>query len=96
MKDVTAPLTIGTDIVVRGIVIAINLEPIAWCGNGTLTVLTTDYGELILQISGGRKLQCPRVAVSECDSIEACGIVIEGNAIALTNPEKHYLRLEPC
>jgi hypothetical protein len=95
MKDITAPLTKGKDVVVKGIVVTINLEPMAWCGNGTLTLLTTDYGELILQIIGGRRPQCPRVEVMECDSIEACGIVIEENAIALTNPEKHYLRLEP-
>jgi hypothetical protein len=96
MKDITAPLTKGTDVVVRGIVATINLEPMAWCGNGTLTLLTRDHGELILQIIGGRRPQCPRVEVMECDSIEACGIVVERNTIALTNPEKHYLRLDSC
>jgi hypothetical protein len=95
MKDMPDPLTRDTDVVVRGIVVAINLEPMSWCGNGSLTLLTTDYGELNLQIIGGRRPQCPRVAVSECDSIEVCGIVVEGNTIALTNPDKHYLRLEP-
>jgi hypothetical protein len=94
MKDITNLLTTGKEIVIRGIVVNINLEPITWCGNGTLTILTTNHGELILQIIGGRRPQCPRADVREGDSIEACGIVIEGNAVALTNPAQHYLRLE--
>jgi hypothetical protein len=94
MKEITAPLTTGQEIVVKGIVININLEPMTWCGNGNIKILTTNHGELILQIIGGRRPQCCRAHVSVGDSIEVCVIVIEGNAIALNNPAQHYLRLE--
>jgi hypothetical protein len=96
MKDITAPLTRGKEVAIRGKVLNINLEPLGWCGVGELTISTTNHSELILQIIGGRRPQCPRADVREGDFLEACGIVVEENVIALTNPEKHYLRLEPC
>ena len=96
IKDPTGALTKGEEVVVRGIVLCVNLEPMAWCANGSITISTTNHGELVLQIVGGRRPQCSRADVREGDSIEACGIVTEENAIALTNPEKHYLRSKPC
>lgn len=96
MKSIAEALTKGEEVVVRGIVSNVNLEPMTWCGNGSITISTPSHSALILQIVGGRKPQCPRVEVREGDSIEVCGIVAEENAIALTNPEEHYLRLEPC
>jgi hypothetical protein len=92
MKDVTEILTKGAEVMASGIVLNVNLEPITWCGNGSITISTTNHGELTLQILGGRRPQPPRADVREGDSVEVCGIVIAENAIALTNPEKHYLR----
>ncbi|NJM27534.1 MAG: hypothetical protein HC856_03530 [Pseudanabaena sp. RU_4_16] len=96
IKDPTGALTKGEEVVVRGIVLYVNLEPMAWCANGSITISATNHGELVLQIVGGRRPQCPRADVWEGDSIEVYGIVTEENAIALANPEKHYLRRESC
>jgi hypothetical protein len=92
MQDITGALTTGREVVVRGIVLNANLEPLAWCGDGSITISTKNHGELVIQIVGGRRPQCPRADVREGDSVEVCGIVIAENAIALTNLEKHYLR----
>jgi hypothetical protein len=94
MKNIANPLTTGEEILIRGVVVNINFEPMTWCGNGILTILTTEHSELKLHIIGGRRPQCPRATVKKGDSIQACGTVIEEDTIALTNPEQHYLRLE--
>jgi hypothetical protein len=96
MHEITGTLTTGREVVVTGTVLSINLEPTTWCGNGSITISTTNHGELILQILGGRRPQSPRADVREGDSVEVCGIVIAENAIALTSPEKHYLRSDSC
>lgn len=94
-KDLINTFTKDEEVVVRGTVLSVNLEPMTWCGNGSITISTTNHGELVLQILGGRRPQSPRADVREGDTIEACGIVTEENAIALTNPEQHYLRHDP-
>lgn len=96
IKDPTGALTKGEEVVVRGIVLHVSLEPMTWCGDGSITISTQNHSELVLQIVGGRRPQCPRADVREGDSIEAYGIVTEENAIALANPEKHYLCRELC
>jgi hypothetical protein len=74
MKDLVGILTKDEEIVVRGTVLSVNLAPLTWCGNGSITISTTNHGELVLQILGGRRPQPPRADVREGDSVEVCGI----------------------
>jgi hypothetical protein len=94
MKNTSDPLIENTDVVIRGTIVYLNLKPMAWCGIGEVTILTTNHGEMILHLVGGRRPQPCFADVELGDVIEACGIVTEGNVILVTKPEKHYLRLE--
>jgi hypothetical protein len=94
MENTTDPLIKDEEVVIRGTVVYLNLEPLGWCGNGNVTILTTHHSEMILHLVGGRRPQPYFADVRLGDFVEACGIVTEENAISVTNPEKHYLRLE--
>jgi hypothetical protein len=96
MKNTSNLLIKNEDVVIRGTIVGLNLEPMTWCGDGKVTVLTTNHSEIILHLVGGRRPQPYFVDVRLGDFIEACGIVTEENAISVTNPEKHYLQLEPA
>jgi len=87
-------LTINEEIVVVGTVLQINLNAMAHCGDGVIKITAANYVELILNIIGGRRRQSPRAEVKDGDFIEACGVVTGENAIALVDPDKHYLRLK--
>ncbi|WP_144428775.1 hypothetical protein [Synechocystis sp. PCC 6714] len=96
MKNTSNLLIKNEDVVIRGTIVCLNLEPMSWCGDGKVTVLTTNHSEIILHLVGGRRPQPYFADVRLGDFIEACGIVTEENAISVTSPEKHYLRLEPA
>jgi hypothetical protein len=93
MKDMNA-LTKNEEIVVVGTVLQINFKAMRHCGNGVIIVATVNYGELILNIIGGKRRQAPMAEVKDGDLIEACGVVTGENAINLVDPDKHYLRLK--
>lgn len=95
MENTTDPLIQDEETVVRGIIIYLNLEPLRSCGIGNVTILTTTHCEMILHLVGGRRYQPYFADVKLGDFIEACGILTEENAILVTSPAKHYLRLEP-
>lgn len=96
MENTFKPLIRNEDVVIRGTIVYLNLEPMRSCGVGNVTVLTTNHSEILLHLVGGRRPQRPYFAdVKLGDFIEACGIVTEENVISVTNPEKHYLQLEP-
>ena len=63
-------------------------------GDGVIKGTTENYGELILNIIGGRRRQSPRAEVKDGDLIEVCGVVAGENEIDLVDPDKHYLRLK--
>jgi len=96
MKDITDMLGAfvkGEDVIVRGTILELNLEPMCGCGDGSITLSTANYGELDLTIVGGRRAQPPRANVKIGDFIEICGIVGNENKIAVENASKHYLRI---
>jgi hypothetical protein len=96
MKNTSNLLIKNEDVVIRGTIVGLNLKPMTWCGDGKVTVLITNHSEIILHLVGGRRPQPYFAHVRLGDFIEACGMVTEENAISVTNPEKHYLRLEPA
>lgn len=96
MENISDLLIKNEDVVIRGTIVYLNLEPMTWCGDGKVTILTTNHSEMILHLVGGRRPQPYFADVRLGDFIEACAIVTEENAISVTNPEKHYLRLEPA
>lgn len=87
-------LTKNEEVIVVGTVLQVNLEAMSACGNGAIKVTSKNYGELILNIIGGKRRQSPRAEVKDDDLIEACGVVTGENAINLVDPDKHYLRLK--
>ena len=93
MKDMNS-LTKNEEIVVVGKVLQINLNAMNHCGDGVIKITTANYGELILNIIGGRRRQSPRAEMKDGDLIEACGVVTGENAIYLVDPDKHYLHLK--
>jgi hypothetical protein len=94
MDNIISSLTKNEEVIVVGTVLQVNLKAMHHCGDGMIKVTTENYGELILNIIGGRRSQSPRAEVKEGDLIEACGVVAGENAISLVDPDKHYLRLK--
>ncbi len=94
MDDIISSLTKNEEITVVGTVLQVNLEAMSHCGDGVIKVTTENYGELILNIIGGRRRQSPRAEVKDGDLIEVYGVVAGENVIDLVDPNKHYLRLK--
>lgn len=94
MDNIISSFTKNGEIIVVGKVLQVNLKAMHHCGNGLIKVATENYGELILNIIGGRRKQSPRAEVKDGDLIEACGVVTGDNAIDLVDPNRHYLRLK--
>ncbi|PZO38339.1 MAG: hypothetical protein DCF19_16815 [Pseudanabaena frigida] len=94
MDNIVSSLTKNEEIIVIGTVVQVNLEAMSHCGDGVIKVTTENHRELILNIVGGRRMQCPRAEVKDGDLIEACGVVTGENMIDLVDPIKHYLRLK--
>ena len=94
MDNIISSLTKNEEIILIGTVLQVNLEAMSHCGDGAIKVITKNYGELILNIIGGRRRQSPIAEVKDGDLIEACGVVTGENAINLVDPDKHYLRLQ--
>ena len=94
MDNIISSLTKNEEIILIGTVLQVNLEAMSHCGDGAIKVITKNYGELILNIIGGRRRQSPIAEVKDGDLIEAFGVVTGENAIDLVDPDKHYLRLQ--
>ncbi|HEY9824917.1 MAG TPA: hypothetical protein V6D19_05680 [Stenomitos sp.] len=95
MENTSDPLIKNEDVLIRGTITYLNLEPLRSCGIGMVTILTTDHREMTLHLVGGRRRQPYFAEVRLGDFIEACGILIKENALSVTTPEKHFLRIEP-
>lgn len=94
MNNIISSLTRNEEIIVIGTVLHVNLEAMSHCGIGEIKVKTENCSELLLNIVGGRRKQCPRAEVKDGDLIEACGVVTGDYAINLVDPNKHYLRFK--
>ncbi|MFM7601124.1 MAG: hypothetical protein ACKO7R_07995 [Pseudanabaena sp.] len=93
MDNIIRSLTQNEEVIVVGTVLQVNFKAMHHCGDGMIKVTTKIYGELILNIIGGRRRQSPIAEVKDGDLIEACGVVTGENVIDLVDPDKHYLRL---